>query len=143
MYNDFDDEPEFLTKFVLFHKRHSVRNDLGYDERAFKSWEAVGRRLKKDGAVVCVPVYAYDHSCFVLSHQIEPFWWHAAWDSGRLGWACVLRQDMKDWYGWSKVTPERLEKLTKIVQDDIQAYSNWLNGWSDDDDQDDETESEE
>lgn len=123
----------YLTKFVLFHRRYDLKNDLGYNQRDFESWEEVKAQLIKDGAVVVVPVYAYDHSCFVLSHQVEPFWWHWQWDSMRVGWAFILRQDVKAIKGWKKITAQRKAELISIIHGNIQGYSNYLNGWSDDD----------
>lgn len=150
-----DDAPESprewdnLGVMCLDHKRHIVpweyegvdkdhpvyyENGSLWQPRQCKSWSDVKQALRQavnregDEIVVILPVYAYDHSVFDISTQIEPYWWHAAWDSGQLGFIFITRSKVLAEYGWKKITPERRAKLADRLATEVKTYSQWVNG---------------
>ena len=74
--------PDNRIKVALFHKRYNLRNDDGItiDE---------ARRIAESAQYVSIPIYFYDHNGLYISPEIEPTWWHYAWDGGQLGIAYV------------------------------------------------------
>jgi hypothetical protein len=71
-------------KIALFHRRYDLPNDDGISID-----DAVD--IANDPSYWCIPVYGYDHSGFWISADIEPDWWHYAWDGGQIGIAYAKR----------------------------------------------------
>jgi hypothetical protein len=65
-------------KLALFHRVYEVENTDG-----ITIVEAV--EIANDPTYWSIPVYGYDHSGLWISPDIEPYWWHYAWDGGQLG----------------------------------------------------------
>lgn len=75
------------------------------------------------GAIV-LPVYMYEHSGIIL--QTYPF--SCPWDGGQLGYIWASEEKiLKDW-GWKVMTKERREKIEKVLEDEIETYSQFLSG---------------
>jgi len=81
-----------------------------------------------DSLAVVVPLYLYDHSGIAVSTRIEPGWYHAAWDSSRVGFAYVTRQAMFEAFGWKNVTEKRRKALlNEVIQGELRTYNAYLN----------------
>jgi hypothetical protein len=118
-----------LGTLCLFHNRYTVANETDLDSDDYLGWADLKAAIVKEyDPAVILPVYAYDHSCFVLSTQIERTWWHAAWDSGQLGFAFISRKDALRDFGWKVITKKRLAVLTDLLKAELHIYSQWING---------------
>lgn len=111
-YDQFADSPrewDNSTKFVMFHKRYNLPNEIGIDHNDYSSWSEMQEALEKDYKNVH-KVYMYDHGCVALS--LSSF--GDRWDSGQVGFIVT---DNK--------SPEA--SLVDAMQE-LESYSHWLNG---------------
>ena len=111
-YDQFADNPrewDNSTKFVMFHKRYNLPNEVGIDHNDYSSWSEMQEALEKDYKNVH-KVYMYDHSGVALS--LSSF--GDRWDSGQVGFIVT---DNK--------SPEA--SLVDAMQE-LETYSHWLNG---------------
>lgn len=130
-----DDDPESprswdnLGTMACFHRRYSVPNETGLDSADYGSWDELKAAIVKqyDPAVI-LPVYAYDHSVLDISTRIEPYWWHAAWDAGQLGFIFVSKEKARREHGWKVLTRERRAQLAEQLHAEVKTYSQWVNG---------------
>lgn len=111
-YDQFTDSPrewDNSTKFVMFHKRYNLPNEIGIDHNDYLSWSEMQEALEKDYKNVH-KVYMYDHGGVALS--LSSF--GDRWDSGQVGFIVT---DNK--------SPEA--SLVDAMQE-LESYSHWLNG---------------
>lgn len=111
-YDQFADSPrewDNSTKFVMFHNRYNLPNEIGIDHNDYSSWSEMQEALEKDYKNVH-KVYMYDHSGVALS--LSSF--GDRWDSGQVGFIVT---DNK--------SPEA--SLVDAMQE-LESYSHWLNG---------------
>lgn len=112
-----------LSKLALNHKRYNFSNELNINFDNFGEWDEVENHLKKEfGAVIVKPVYMYEHSGIAIS--LTPF--SCRWDSGQLGFICILKEDIKTEYG--KVTKQTLKKAEKVLSGEFETYKNYVEG---------------
>lgn len=129
-----DDDPQNprdddnLGTMVLLHRRHSLGDKHNYREADYSGWAELRNQLVKDGAVVVLPVYGYDHGGLSISTKIEQGWWHYAWDGGRLGFIVAFRQDIKKVQGWTKITNARKMEIIRQLMGEVEAYNTFLSG---------------
>jgi hypothetical protein len=84
--------------------------------------------IKEYNPAVILPVYAYDHSCFDISTQIEPYWFHASWDAGQLGFIFISKEKARQEYGWNRISKARQAQLAEYLKVEVRTYSQWVNG---------------
>jgi len=115
-----------LGKFVLSHKRYKLPNELNINFENFESWEEIEKYLKKElNALIVLSVCGYEHSGFYISlNSNYPF--NDYWDSGSLGFVCVLKEDIKKEFG--KVTKQNIKKAEKVLINEFETYKNYLEG---------------
>ena len=112
-----------LTKFVLNHKKYGFPNELNINFEDFSSWEEVKNYLKKElKAVIIKPVSMYEHSgiSLYLDKVLSSF------DSGQLGFICVLEEDIKKEYG--KVTKDTIKKAENVLNGEFETFKNYVEG---------------
>lgn len=114
---------EYITTFVLGHKRYNLGNKTPIDFSAHSSWEGVMSAIKREykDMICAVPVYMYDHSGISLS--TAPF--TCPWDSGQIGYALIRKSSLKKW----GLKDQSIEDLCKIIDNDVFKYSLYLNGF--------------
>lgn len=82
-YDQFAESPrtwDNATKFVMFHKRYNLPNEIGIDHNHYTSWDKMQEALDKKYKWV-YPVFMYDHSGIAFSvNQFE-----CPLDSGQVG----------------------------------------------------------
>lgn len=115
-----------LGRMVCFHKRYSIGDKHDLTSDMFKGWEGFKNHLiKKEKAVIILPVYMLDHSG--ISLKTEPF--NDPWDSGQIGYIYTTRDDILAWYGNKKVLTKTLrERATEILKCEVKALDQYLNG---------------
>ena len=106
---DFD----HATTFAFFTKRYRLGDKVEIKSEDYSGWAEmkrdIGRRYKPR---YITPVYMYDHSGLVLS--TSPF--SCPWDSGQVGFMWITDPDIPQ------------DKLSGVVEGEIQELNQWLSG---------------
>lgn len=105
---------DMASKFVLFHKRYNLPNEIDLDESDFDSWEEMEKYIKENYQVTAIePVYMLDHSGISIS--TKPF--GCPWDSGQVGFAFVTADETTN-----------KDLAEKLLQGEVKAYNSYLTG---------------
>lgn len=132
-------EDSNLGTFVGLHRRY----DLPYEWQELskgelnarcKSWgDVLGtilleQRIAGDPVAAILPIYAYDHSGFFISTQVEPYWFHYSWDGGQIGYIFITQSKVREEYGWQRVTAKRKAKLEEYLAAEVKTYAQYVCG---------------
>lgn len=115
-----------IGKMICFHKRYELGDKHDYKHSDYSSWEEMKQAIiKKEKAVVVLPIYMYDHSGITIA--TSPF--SCPWDSGQIGFIIATKKKVIEEYGTKgKITPEAIEKATKYIQGEVETYDQFLRG---------------
>jgi hypothetical protein len=117
---DFSDS---FTNMVCFHRRYSIGDSHKFNSDDFEGWSAFENYLiKSKDAKVILPIYMYDHSGITIS--TTPF--SCNWDSGQIGYIYASGADIRSWFGVKRITKDLLEKVERIILNEIKEYDNYL-----------------
>jgi len=125
-----DDTPDPRKEFdnlgamVCFHRRYN----LG-DQHEFRDPDEFAEFLKEEKPI-CLPLYLFDHSGITISTESERFRVcdPQGWDWGMLGYIYATKEDVRQEYGVKRVTRKILEKVTKLLQSEVEEYDHYLTG---------------
>lgn len=71
---------------------------------------------------VCLPLYLYDHSGITMSTSS----FSCRWDSGQVGYIfCPTSKILEE---YKDVSPETLEKVSKVLEGEVEVYDQYLTG---------------
>lgn len=117
-------EHDNLGRMALFHRRYTLGDkDIPFRSEDFDCWESMREHIEKElKAVVCLPVYLYDHSGLTIS--TSPF--YSPWDSGQVGFIYVTPAQAKE-YG-IEPSAEGLENLLNGLLGAVEEYDCYLRG---------------
>ena len=105
-------------KMVCFHKRYNLPVEFtGLDSDNYGSWEEMKEYLIKQGAIVILPIFMYDHSGITVS--TKPY--GDRWDSGQVGFIYATREDLKR-EGFTK------KRATEFLENEVKIYDQFLTG---------------
>jgi hypothetical protein len=117
-------EFDHLGTMVCFHRRF----DLG-DRHEFRDPDEF-RNFLKEEKPICLPLYLYDHSGITISTESEKF--RACdpqgWDWGMLGFIYVTKENVREEYNVKRVSRKVLDKVTKLLQSEVEEYDHFLTG---------------
>jgi hypothetical protein len=117
-------EFDHLGTMVCFHRRYN----LG-DRHEFRDPDEFAEFLKEEKPI-CLPLYLYDHSGITISTRSERF--RACdpqgWDWGMVGYIYVTRENVRKEYNVNRVSGKILEKVTKLLEAEVQEYDHYLTG---------------
>jgi hypothetical protein len=117
-------EFDHLGTMVCFHRRYN----LG-DRHEFRDPKEF-RDFLKEEKPICLPLYLYDHSGITISTRSEKF--RACdpqgWDWGMLGYIYVTKDDVRKEYNVKRVSRKVLDKVTKLLQSEVEEYDHFLTG---------------
>jgi len=103
-----------------------ARYTLGTKAVNLEEHERIGREIEK-GTLIGLPVFAYIHSGTALqAAEANPF--HCRWDSGQSGWVYTEPEKACRWFGWKRVSKQRLEKVLEELKNEVRILSLYLNG---------------
>ena len=143
---DFDTPRDWdnLGKMICWHNRYTLGDEKLLEnwseskECSLKNltencsgWDEVEEVLKKEfGAVVILPLFLYDHSGISMrtySHGV-----HAGWDGGYVGFIYATKADILKEYSVKRITKVIKTKVEKILTQEVETYSQYLEGdvWS-------------
>ena len=129
-----------LGKMICWHNRYILGDEKlleNYSESKecrlkdltenCSGWDEVEEVLKKEfDAVVILPLFLYDHSGISMrtySHGV-----HAGWDGGYVGFIYATKADILKEYNKNKLSKSLLEKAKKILIQEVETYSQYLEG---------------
>lgn len=111
------EECDNLGTMVCFHNRYN----LG-DKHDFSLEEA--RKYEDREDWICLPLYLYDHSGITMNTT----GFHCPWDSGQVGFIYVSKEDVRNEYGWKRLTQERIKRIEGYLRNEVEEYDYYLRG---------------
>jgi len=82
-----------FAKLICFHNRYNLGDDHDYNSDDYSGWDEMRSAIiKREDAAVVLPLYLYDHSGITIS--TTPF--SCPWDSGRVGFAVVSKEKIRE-----------------------------------------------
>jgi hypothetical protein len=115
-----------LGHMLCSHRRYRL-GDEQVNENQFNSWEEVREYISNErDAAVILPLYLMDHSGLYLSTggfgHVDP----GRWDWGQVGFIYATREAVLKEY--SNLGPETIEKVKKVLEDEVSLYAQYLTG---------------
>lgn len=117
-----------LSKLVFFGGYSHLGDNHNVDTSECTCWEdneaAIIKHYGKKDVAVIIPIYGYSHGG--LSISTTPF--SCRWDSGQLGYAVVLKSDIRENWGIKRVTEKYVDMSTKQIEGEIKVLNQYANG---------------
>ena len=103
--------------FVCFHGRYCLgdKHDMSLED---------AEELEKSKDVISLPLYLYDHSGLTI--RTYPF--SCPWDSGKIGFVYVTKEEVRKEYSCKLVTKKIKEKVINLLRSEVEEYDNYLTG---------------
>jgi len=120
-------EMDTAATFAFFHARYVLGDkDHGIRDEDFSGWDAMEEHIvKMFNPMYITRVYMYDHSGITISSS--PF--GCLWDSGRIGFAWITREQMAACgFKVKRQTPALLAKARDLVEAELKHYDQYLRG---------------
>ena len=128
-YEELDDPRQWddLTTMVCFHKRYNLGDETDYQSDDYDCWNHMQADIIcNEDTVIILPLFMYDHSGLFISTEVEPYWWHYAWDGGQIGFVYVTREKAMEVFDWQRITNKRRKFLTEQIQQAVENYDYYL-----------------
>lgn len=106
-----------LGTMVCWHGRY----ELG-DEQPSESPFEFRSELPKD--IIELPLYLYDHGGITMNTA----GFSCPWDSGQVGFIYVSRADVREQYGWKRITKAREQQILGYLKAEVETYDQYLRG---------------
>jgi hypothetical protein len=116
-------EDDNLGIMACMHRRYDL-GDEQLDPNQFDSWVEVINHLQREGAVVMLPLYLYDHSGITIA--TTPF--SCPWDSGRVGFIYATAHDIRECFSIKRVTQKVKDQVTEFLKSEVKEYDQYLRG---------------
>jgi len=102
---------------ICFHSRYNLgdKHDMSLED---------AKELEKSKDVISLPLYLYDHSGLTI--RTYPF--SCPWDSGKIGFVYVTKEEVRKEYSCKLVTKEIKEKVINLLRSEVEEYDNYLTG---------------
>ena len=114
-----------LIKIYCFHKKYRLGDNHKYNSTDFNSWAQFEEQLDRDFEIVAIkPLYMYDHSGITIS--TTPF--SCPWDSGQIGFVFITKQDLRKFYGKSRINKKLIEQAINQIDNYVKVYDQYLRG---------------
>ena len=97
------------------HRRYNL-GDEQVDTTNYDSWDDA---LSTIDHIVVLPLYLYDHSGITM--RTTPF--SCGWDSGRVGWITMSKEQILNTFGGKRVTAKRKQQALEVA-----IYDAYLTG---------------
>jgi hypothetical protein len=113
-----------LGTMAIFHTKYNFGDDVDFSSKDFDSWAEMEEYINSTlEAVICLPIYMYDHSGITIN--CDGF--SCPWDSGQVGFIYVTEQKMIDDYG-KAYTKEHIEKARKVLLSEVKTMDLYITG---------------
>lgn len=114
-----------LSTMICFHRRYNLGDKHNYNHNDYESWsEMKDAIIENESPAVILPLYLYDHSGITIS--TSPF--GCQWDSGQIGWVFISEDKVRKEYGVTDISDELLDKVTKLLLNEVDTYDQYLTG---------------
>lgn len=135
-------EWDTLGTMVCAHRRYNLGDNDGLEkareliqERFSDEWldnagfdlsyvPDVEKALEATRLAIMLPLYLYDHGGITM--KCSPF--SCSWDSGKVGFIYISKEDVRREYGWKRLTKERIQKIYTYLQGEVEVYDQYLTG---------------
>lgn len=118
-------ENEGLAQFALFHSRYDLPNNTSIDSDCFNSWGDMEAEIYRQYDVLeCLTVSMYDHSG-VHIYEGHP---NCPWDSGRIGFVFLDKEEVRKWYNVKRISNKTKEKAVALMRAQLKTYASYVNG---------------
>lgn len=128
---ELDEHPESprewdnLGRMVCMHRRYVLGDEHDYREEQFSGWEELREELeRKEGAVVILPLFLYDHSGITMNTT----GFSCPWDSGQVGFIYARKEDILKWFNRKRLSKALLERAAEILVNEVNTYDQYLTG---------------
>jgi hypothetical protein len=117
-------ENDNLSKMIFLGKYSHLGDEHDFHE-THESFEEHQKYIEKQLDVAYItPVYAYIHGGMTIS--TTPF--SCRFDSGKLGWVVVTKDDIKKYFGIKNVTKKYIERAIEIAHNEIKELDYYIRG---------------
>jgi hypothetical protein len=114
-----------LGTMICFHNRYDLGDNHNYNSDDYSGWEEMKQAIiKEENPAVILPLYMYDHSGISIS--TSPF--SCRWDSGQIGFILVSKKKALEEFGGKIVTAKLKERLEKILEGEVETYTQYVEG---------------
>ena len=119
-------ESDNLGTMVCYCRSHNLGDKHEHaTQEAFKEW----LDENKDN-IILLPLYLLDHSGITMRTSPETF---RACDPQGWDWRCVgviyvTKEKVRKEYGWKKITPARIKKISGYLASEVETYDQYLTG---------------
>jgi hypothetical protein len=114
-----------LGTMICFHNRYDLGDNHSYDSDDYSGWEEMKQAIiKEENPAVILPLYMYNHSGIAIS--TKPF--SCRWDSGQIGFILVSKKKALEEFGGKIVTAKLKERLEKILEGEVETYTQYVEG---------------
>jgi len=113
-----------LGTMAIFHKRYNFGDEVNFSAEEFNNWADMEDYIKtKIKAVVCLPIYMYDHSGITINTT----GFACPWDSGQIGFIYVTDYKMKENYG-DNYSEHQIDRARKVLESEIKTMDQYITG---------------
>lgn len=116
-----DDGLEKARELINKHYSNKWLDNEGYDLTHVPDIEEL---LERTGAAIMLPLYLYDHSGITM--KTTPF--SCPWDSGKVGFIFVSKEDVRKEYSWKRLTQARIQEIQTYLEGEVEVYDQYLTG---------------
>ena len=93
-----------------------------------KKYEYTDERLQELETIlfekyIALPVYKYEHSGIAIS--TTPF--SCSWDSGKIGYIYVSKEDVRKGYTVKRITNKLKQKVLSVLKGEIETFNTYIN----------------
>ncbi|MEK9207298.1 MAG: hypothetical protein AAB922_02370 [Patescibacteria group bacterium] len=121
-----DDNPESprdwdnIGIMVCFHGRYELGDkNTGYSKKDYDSWDELEAQIKKEGAIVILPIGLYDHSGRTMYIGSS----HDQWDGGQVGFIYTTKEQLN-----KMGTKASKKKIEEYLRNEVKVYDQYLTG---------------
>jgi hypothetical protein len=107
---------------ICFHKRYNLGDKHEVDSDAYASWDEMEEGIRNEYNVVAMkPLYLFDHSGITISTRD----FNDRWDSGRIGFVIITKDNLKKMCGDTEYT---IEQIYDMLEGEVDTYDKFLRG---------------
>ena len=118
-------EDDNLGTMICFHKRYSLGDKHSYQTEDYSSWAEMLKAIeKKEGKLIALPLYLYDHSGITM--KTSPF--SCPWDSGQVGFIFITLEKARSEFSKKAISPSMRKKLEGYLESEVKTYDHYLTG---------------
>ena len=103
-----------------------VDNDIALGMNPYTHWDNIRReqlQLKNSDIAIAFPIIKHEHRAITLSLGFKQ-----GRDFDVVGFVYATKQQVREWYGVSRLSKSTIERAEKCIQAEIDILADWLNG---------------